>query len=72
MEELKIISDIVDPAELALTRADVILSNPDLSDSEEEQQVLNELDAISDVLGFNDKSYFVEASQSLFFAPGLQ
>ena len=66
MERLQIVSDITDPAELAMTRADVIVGNPDLTDSEEERRVLRELDAISEALGFSERHYFIEASQSFF------
>ena len=68
MAELQVIDGIADPAELALTRADVVLSNPELVDSQEEQQVLEELDAVSDTLGFSDKHYFIEANLSFYLS----
>ncbi|MYB39725.1 hypothetical protein F4X86_00290 [Candidatus Saccharibacteria bacterium] len=65
MERLQVI-DAADPAELARTRAGVILGNPDLVSTEVEQRTLAELDLISEIMGFSYSSYAIKASHSFF------
>ncbi len=54
------------PVELALTRADVISSNPNLENTPNEERALVELDRISEQLGFH-KRYIVTAEQAFAF-----
>ena len=65
MESLWPRSEFSDPAELALTKADVIVGEPDLINTEEERQALVDLSIASENLGFNGKRYFVEVNRFL-------
>ena len=64
MERLQVVKEAADPAELGLTRADIATNNLDLVSTEEEHLALSELVAASDVFGFSNQCYLVEASRS--------
>ena len=65
MESLWPAGNFSDPAELALTKIDVIISEPGLINTAEERQALAELNNTSQNLGFNGQRYFVEANRFL-------
>ena len=65
MESLWHDGDFSDPAELALTKADIVVGEPGLVNTAEERRALAELSIASEELGFNGGRYFVEANRFL-------
>ena len=55
--------DIDNPLDLALTKADVVLSQPNPENSQREEQALVELDKVSEERGFH-RRYFVETNNA--------